>query len=278
MFERHKSTPVPRGAKFRVKGQFRIGASLRAQMAGRARCAVSLAILLALSPALSPTCEAATAKPSQSRAPPPYPRPRPPEQVAAPTPPLDPSPQPTVSACVQNLRAGIAVIQAITPIQGPGECGIADPVKLEAVWSRGGRKIAVKPAATLSCDMAAAFSAWVRHDLVESAPETKPQLAAVIADAAFDCRGRNRIPGAKISQHGFGAAIDVRALQFADGKQIGLTDAAADKPLRERLQASACARFTTVLGPGSDGYHDSHIHLDVIQRRHGGRICQWEIR
>jgi hypothetical protein len=33
-----------------------------------------------------------------------------------------------------------------------------------------------------------------------------------------------------------------------------------------------------VLGPGSDSYHESHIHLDLIERRQGFRMCQWEVR
>jgi hypothetical protein len=33
-----------------------------------------------------------------------------------------------------------------------------------------------------------------------------------------------------------------------------------------------------VLGPGSDGYHEEHIHLDQAERRNGFRICQWDVR
>ena len=40
---------------------------------------------------------------------------------------------------------------------------------------------------------------------------------------------------------------------------------------------SVCARFTTVLGPGSDWYHEDHIHLDLAERRGGYRICQWNV-
>jgi hypothetical protein len=32
-----------------------------------------------------------------------------------------------------------------------------------------------------------------------------------------------------------------------------------------------------VLGPGSDGYHEEHIHLDIAERSHGYRICQWNV-
>ena len=51
-----------------------------------------------------------------------------------------------------------------------------------------------------------------------------------------------------------------------------------DKGARERLKASACARFTTVLGPASDGFHENHIHVDVMERRSGYRLCQWAVR
>jgi hypothetical protein len=33
-----------------------------------------------------------------------------------------------------------------------------------------------------------------------------------------------------------------------------------------------------VLGPGSDGYHEGHIHLDLAARRSGMKMCQWDVR
>jgi hypothetical protein len=33
-----------------------------------------------------------------------------------------------------------------------------------------------------------------------------------------------------------------------------------------------------VLGPGSDGYHEEHIHLDLAERHNGYKLCQWELR
>lgn len=50
-----------------------------------------------------------------------------------------------------------------------------------------------------------------------------------------------------------------------------------DKSLRENLRQSACTRFTTVLGNGADPYHESHVHLDLIERRNKYRICQWDV-
>jgi hypothetical protein len=94
----------------------------------------------------------------------------------------------------------------------------------------------------------------------------------------FNCRARNRIFGAKMSEHGKGNAVDVRAFTLADRRVIGLTDMTAPKDLREELRDSACHRFATVLGPGADSHHEAHIHLDTMARRQGYRICQWAVR
>ena len=32
-----------------------------------------------------------------------------------------------------------------------------------------------------------------------------------------------------------------------------------------------------MLGPGSDWYHEDHIHLDLMERRNNYRICQWNV-
>ena len=61
-------------------------------------------------------------------------------------------------------------------------------------------------------------------------------------------------------------------------KRWALTDVTAAKEFRDEIRDSACQRFTTVLGPGSDSYHESHVHLDLIERRQGFRMCQWDVR
>ena len=58
---------------------------------------------------------------------------------------------------------------------------------------------------------------------------------------------------------------------------IGLTDRSQPRDLREDVLHSVCSRFTTVLGPGSDWYHEDHIHLDLMERRNNYRICQWDV-
>ena len=62
------------------------------------------------------------------------------------------------------------------------------------------------------------------------------------------------------------------------GSSVKVRAAALRSDARERLKASACARFTTVLGPASDGFHEGHVHVDLAERRSGYRICQWAVR
>jgi hypothetical protein len=139
------------------------------------------------------------------------------------------------------------------------------------------RRVSLKPAATLRCTMATAIADWIRTDMAPLALS----LGSVVSDLdnfdSFECRGRNRVAGAKLSEHGRANALDVRALKLANGQSISLTDRTVSREVRENVLHSVCARFTTVLGPGSDGYHEDHIHLDLMERHNNYKICQWNV-
>ena len=214
----------------------------------------------------------------------PLPRARPADAPQTiPLPPLRPAilPTPTEppppSACQIRLP-GIAAAEIIPPVIGTNGCGIDDAVKLSAVKTRDNGRIAIAPPATLRCSTAEAIAHWLRDDVAPIAATLGAPLASVTNFAAYECRGRNRVVGALISEHGKGNALDIRALTLANGKQYEPTDVAVSKDARERLKASACARFSTVLGPASDGYHENHVHVDLAERRSGYRICQWAVR
>ena len=83
--------------------------------------------------------------------------------------------------------------------------------------------------------------------------------------------------GARMSEHGFGNAIDISSFTLADGRRITIKDgwrAGGDESsfLRE-IRKDACAEFMTVLGPG-DAHHDDHFHLDLANRRSGKAYCK----
>jgi hypothetical protein len=181
------------------------------------------------------------------------------------------------SACRAALTEAIAIAPSIPDIHGPGGCGGEDLVRLEAVVLPDKHRVAVKPAAILRCAMASAIADWIRTDMVQLANS----LGSVVTDLdnfdSFECRGRNRILGAQLSEHGRANALDVRALKLANGQSISLTDRTVPRDLRETVLHSVCARFSTVLGPGSDSYHEDHIHLDLMERRNNYKICQWNV-
>jgi hypothetical protein len=151
-----------------------------------------------------------------------------------------------------------------------------DLVRLEAVVLPDKRQVSVKPAAILRCAMASAIADWVRTDIAPLAAGGGA-ISSLDNFDSFECRGRNRIAGAELSEHGRANALDVRALELASGQSISLTDRTVPRELRESVLHSVCARFSTVLGPGSDGYHEDHIHLDLMERHSNYRICQWNV-
>jgi hypothetical protein len=181
------------------------------------------------------------------------------------------------SPCRLALTDAVAVAPGIPPIRGPGACGGEDLVRLEAVVLPGGRHVAVKPAAVLRCTMASAVADWVRTDLAPLAEGLGTALSEIDNFDSFECRGRNRVADAKLSEHGRANALDMRGFALADGRFIALTDRTQPRTLREQVLHAVCARFATVLGPGSDWYHEDHIHLDLAERRGGYRICQWDV-
>jgi hypothetical protein len=230
----------------------------------------------------------------------PLPQPRPaeapkaePEKPAAKTAPAEPDkaagpaataipipiPRPKLepSACRLALTEEIAIAPSIPDIRGPGDCGGEDLVRLEAIVLSDKRRVSLKPAATMRCGMAAAVANWVRTDVAPLAQGLGTELTNLENLDAYECRGRNGISGAPLSEHGRANALDVQAFKLANGQSLGFTDRNVPRPLRESVLHSMCTRFTTVLGPGSDGYHEDHIHLDLMERRNNYRICQWDV-
>jgi hypothetical protein len=181
------------------------------------------------------------------------------------------------SACQLRL-AKVAVFQSLGTLVGPGDCGAPDAVQLQAVVLPDQIKVAVTPPATLRCPMAEQVADWLRDDVAPALAESGPPLRVLDNFDSYECRGRNRVRAAQLSEHGRADALDVRGFRLADGHEINLTDVGVSKDLRQKIRASVCARFSTVLGPGSDGYHEEHVHLDLAERRNGYKLCQWDVR
>ena len=173
------------------------------------------------------------------------------------------------AACGRLLAGGQVEAAPAALVAGAGGCGIAAPVRLAAIVLRDGARVALEPPATMRCELAAALALWVREDVAPAAPGGG--LAKILSADAYACRPRNGVAGAKLSEHGKGNALDIRGVVLRDGTRLLVSDKGE---FTAALGAGACARFPTMLGPGSDGLHEDHIHVDLEERRGGYRICR----
>jgi hypothetical protein len=181
------------------------------------------------------------------------------------------------TACQKRLTAAHALFKPLGEFRSPAGCGGTDFVYLERIVLPNCSEIAVEPPATLRCEMAETLVSFVRHDLVPAAATMGTNLSAIENYDSYDCRGRNRVIGAKMSEHGLGNAFDIRSVRLKNGRVVHPTDADAPHPFRLAMKAAVCNRFSTVLGPGSDGYHEDHIHMDIAERDRRYNICHWNL-
>jgi extensin-like protein len=139
--------------------------------------------------------------------------------------------------------------------------------------------VAVKPAATLACPLVSALDHWLTESVQPAAQRWfGARVVEIKQISAYSCRGMNGNPGAHISEHAFGNALDIAAFTLADGRRIVVKDGWRGLPeeqgfLRD-VQGAACQQFTTVLAPGSNVYHYDHIHVDLMRRASRRIICE----
>jgi hypothetical protein len=208
------------------------------------------------------------------------------------------------AACLQSgtVKEGPSVT-IIETIEGPGMCGIDHPLRIAALGesppmgfaeetatprARFGapardavtaHPAAVMPAATLACPMVAALDRFISETVQPAAMHWFGQPVATVRQiSAYSCRGMNDNPYARISEHAFGNALDIAAFTLADGHTItvknGWRGTPAEQGFLHDVEEGACAMFATVLAPGSNAYHEDHMHLDLMRRSTGRLICR----
>jgi hypothetical protein len=139
--------------------------------------------------------------------------------------------------------------------------------------------VAIKPTATLACPIVSVLDRWLAESVQPAAQRWFGMRVVEIKQiSAYSCRGMNGDPGAHISEHAFGNALDIAGFTLADGRHVTVKDGWRGLPeeqgfLRD-IEAAACQQFTTVLAPGSNVYHYDHIHVDLMRRASRRLICQ----
>ncbi len=189
-------------------------------------------------------------------------------------------PQAAQSDCLAALRAQGATFEA-AKMEAPADarCVVAEPVTVLSLAAPAGRRIELPDRPTVDCQTAATFASFVEEAL---APLVKGSFDATIASIktgpGFDCRARDHVAGAKLSEHAKGLAIDIASIAFAGGRvyQVGAMNDEPERAFDRAARAAACGYFHTVLGPGADAFHASHWHVDLESRGGDGKskLCQ----
>ena len=189
--------------------------------------------------------------------------------AATPTPTDEPQPEPQQSRKKQEKLSKKGSVcgdpaikgEALAPIKGKVKgCGLDKPVRVTSISG-----IRLSQPATFSCDTAQAMKSWIENGLRPAMG--KREVIEIRIAASYICRPRNNIRGAKISEHGRGKAVDVSGFIFSDGREISVADD-YNRQMR-RAHRAACGIFGTTLGPGSDGYHEDHLHFDTAVHGNG---------
>ena len=150
-------------------------------------------------------------------------------------------------------------------------CGVQNGVRIRSVSG-----IPLSQQAVLDCPTAQALKRWVDQGMKPAIGTTGGGVAEIKVAAHYACRTRNNQPGAKISEHGKGRAIDISGFRLRDGSEITLLQGWNQRgtgAILRQMHQRACGIFGTVLGPDSDRFHKDHFHFDTARYR-SGSFCR----
>ncbi len=143
-------------------------------------------------------------------------------------------------------------------------CGAQDAVRISAVSG-----VSLSQHSVMTCETAQALKTWVEKGVQ---PAFRKKVVGLRVAAHYSCRTRNNRPGAKISEHGRGKAIDISGFILKNGETITVLKGWKKRKTRKQLEKvwkAACGPFGTVLGPRADRYHQDHFHFDTARHRSG---------
>lgn len=195
------------------------------------------------------------------------PTPPPPDLVEAEVP-LDPIPDPL---CDELEASGQVEFERLPRIID-GKCGALTPIRLKALRPQNEERVTFETPVTVTCRIAKAALDWLGASVQ---PAAKKHLGGPITafrqTGGYECRGRNREPNGKLSEHGLANALDIGGFERETGEVVPVSHTGeAELGFLADIRTAACGPFTTVLGPGVAA-HDEHFHLDLARRGKNGR-------
>jgi hypothetical protein len=179
---------------------------------------------------------------------------------------------PEGSCDVKPSRIGLA--EKIRNIDEGNGCEVRNAWEVRSVGSVGFSQPAV-----MNCGMAEPLREWLDGTVQPLAQRAFGEsVVSVDVAASYSCRPRNGVRGARMSEHGYGNAIDIAAFTLESGRKVtvleGWRGSSGERHFLHTVHDDACGQFHTVLGPNSDSHHRDHIHLDLQNRRSGNTYCR----
>jgi peptidoglycan hydrolase-like protein with peptidoglycan-binding domain len=202
--------------------------------------------------------------------------------------------------CSEALSSLTLNYEQLPPIK-EGLCGAPAPILLKSLGHD--PEVALDPPATVTCALAKALSAWLNESVQPQAKALFNSSVTKLHVGSYTCRNRNGGADAPLSEHALANAIDISDFILDSGERVAVVDSwpsdnpplpmpnpdrvssissvkrvsvSLDDPERAFLKSvrdDACGTFGTVLGPGADEAHKSHLHLDMKEKP-GGSFCQ----
>ena len=162
--------------------------------------------------------------------------------------------------------------ETLKPIGGKYRgCGIASPVRVHMVSGIGLGQLAL-----MDCETAVTLKTWIEVIAKPAFADQGDGLIGLQMVGHYSCKTQNNQPGARLSEHARGRAVDIAAFVLKDGTVVSVDDgwdAETSGDVLRSLHSGACGMFGTVLGPEADQYHKGHFHFDTARRR-SGAVCR----
>ena len=199
-----------------------------------------------------------------------------------------------LAACGSSKKGGNFTTKGVRPPEGscqvkPSRIGLAEKIRninehngcmVPNAWEvRSLGTVTFSQPAILNCGMAEPVYSWL-EDVVQPTAQRSFGESVVSIDvvASYSCRPRNNRSGAKMSEHGFGNAIDIAGFTLESGRKVtvqqGWWGSSDERRFLHTVHDRACGEFHTVLGPDSGRDHRDHLHLDLQNRENGSTYCR----
>ncbi len=184
-------------------------------------------------------------------------------------------------SCVEELRAIARIEVSDQPIDADEACIIENPVILQE--TRGTYPVEFTEDLLLSCPFALRLARFTTDTVQPLARHhIGARLTKLVSGQGFVCRRRVSATSNKWSEHSFGKAIDIIGFTFEGRNNLPVRTSddmdASRAAFFNATRVAACGTFTTVLGPGSNAAHATHLHLDTgrmsPEKKNPYRICE----